>query len=105
MNKLLTTLIVASFTFAASSAFAADQSNTEDAKDGLVQDQTMEYKMMDTNTDGMISKKEYMKHHENAYGKMKQTNGSVSLKDMNAGTKGNKIQPNSVKDAPPEASK
>lgn len=145
MNKLMHTLLMATFSLSTYSAFAADQTNnqtnTEDAKEGLVQDDTMnqtteqstgtstkkdrtgkknmsnknrkgsntaDYKMMDANSDGMISKDEYLMHHDQAYGKMKQTNGSVSLKDMNAQmnvgtTKGNKIQPNSAKDVPPEA--
>jgi hypothetical protein len=43
----------------------------------------MHMKMMDTNGDGMISKEEFMKHHEIMYDKMKKnSNGSVSLNDM-----------------------
>lgn len=43
----------------------------------------MDMKMMDTNNDGMISKQEFMKHHESMYDKMKKdSNGIVSLKDM-----------------------
>ena len=43
----------------------------------------MDMKMMDTNNDGMISKEEFMKHHESMYDKMKKgSNGMVSLKDM-----------------------
>lgn len=145
MNKLLKTMVAASFTLSTYSAFAADQTNnatnTEDAKEGLVQDETMnqsteqstatstkkdrtgkknmsnknrkgsnttDYKMMDTNSDGMISKDEYIKHHDQSFSKMKQTNGNVSMQDMedhmNLGTtKGNKLQPNSTKGAPPEA--
>ena len=114
---------------------AIDQTNTEDAQEGLVQDDSAStstgntgsgnkkanksmkhksgknangshYKMIDTNSDGMISREEYMSHHEMAYGKMKQTNGSVSMKDMNAQmnvgtTKGNKLQPSSTKDVAP----
>lgn len=144
MNKLLTTLMVAALSLNAYSTLAADQTktNTEDAQEGLVQDDAlnnssgasssstgsstsgkkhsgsmkhksgksahnMDYKMMDTNGDGMISKEEYMSHHEMAYGKMKQTNGGVSMKDMNAQmnlgtTKGNKIQPSNTKDVAPE---
>lgn len=71
---------------------------------------TMDYKMMDTNSDGMISKDEYLSYHGQAYGKMKHTNGNVSMKDMDdymyvGTTKGNKIQPSNPKDAPPEARK
>ncbi|MEO6117770.1 MAG: EF-hand domain-containing protein [Methylotenera sp.] len=42
-------------------------------------------KMMDTNNDGKVSKDEYMSYHEQAYSNMKQTDGMVNLKDMNAG--------------------
>ena len=40
-------------------------------------------KMMDTNGDGMISRDEFMKHHEAMYDKMKKgSNGMVSVMDM-----------------------
>ncbi len=40
-------------------------------------------KMMDTNGDGMISRDEFMKHHEAMYGNMKKgSNGMVSVTDM-----------------------
>ena len=43
----------------------------------------MNMKMMDTNNDAMISKEEFMKHHEAMYDKMKKgSNGMVSVKDM-----------------------
>ena len=43
----------------------------------------MDMKMMDTNNDAMISKEEFMKHHEAMYDKMKKgSNGMVSVKDM-----------------------
>ena len=42
-------------------------------------------KKMDTNSDGMISKQEYMTHQEMMFGAMKQTNGGVSLEDMHSG--------------------
>lgn len=49
-------------------------------------DQMMESnKKMDTNSDGMISKDEYMAHHEMTYGSMKQGDGGVSLNDMHSG--------------------
>lgn len=49
-------------------------------------DQMMESnKKMDTNGDGMISKEEYMAHQEMTYSKMKQSNGGVSMSDMNSG--------------------
>ena len=109
MNQFISTIFIASLAFSAYSAIADDKSNTEHAKDGLTQDQEhghMSSKMMDTNGDGMISKQEFMTHHEQMYGKMKQTNGNVSIADMDAQmnvgtTKGNKLQPSSTKDAPP----
>ena len=46
-------------------------------------DMKMDMKAMDTNGDGMISKKEFMKYHETMYNKMKKgSNGMVSMKDM-----------------------
>ena len=49
MNKLIHALIIATFTLASYSVLAADQTITEDAKEGLIQDksadQTMEQSM------------------------------------------------------------
>ena len=130
MNQFINTLlcvIVVSLTLGAYSALAEDKTNTKDSMDALTQDQTMEQpagsmakkdhmrmshknrmssKMMDTNGDGMISKEEFMAYHEGMYSKMKQTNGGVSIKDMDAEmhigtTKGNKLQPSDTKNAPP----
>ena len=43
----------------------------------------MDMKMMDSDNDGMISKQEFMKHHESMYDKMKKSsNGMVSMQDM-----------------------
>ena len=43
----------------------------------------MDMKMMDTNNDAMISKEEFMKHHEAMYDKMKKgSSGMISVKDM-----------------------
>ena len=63
MNQFISTIFIASLTFSAYSVFADDKSNTEHAMDGLTQDQEhghMSSKMMDTNGDGMISKREFM---------------------------------------------
>ncbi len=46
-------------------------------------------KMMDTNSDGMISKDEYMNYYEQKYGNMKQTDGMVNMKDMRSGMSSN----------------
>ena len=111
MNQFIGTIFIASLAFSAYSAFADDKSNTDHAMDGLTQDQDhgrMSSKMMDTNGDGMVSKQEFMTHHEDMYSKMKQTNGGVSIIDMDAQmnvgtTKGNKLQPSDTKNAPPAA--
>ena len=43
----------------------------------------MDMKAMDTNHDGMISKKEFMKFHEDMWAKMKKNkSGMVDMKDM-----------------------
>ena len=107
MNQYINTIFIASITFAAYTAFAEDKTNTKDSMDGLTQNQ-MSSKMMDTNGDGMVSKDEFMAHHEMKYSKMKQTNGGVSIKDMDAEmhigtTKGNKLQPSDTKNTPPVA--
>lgn len=67
MNKVVFALFSSAVMSAASSAFAAD--NT--------------LKMMDTNSDGMISKQEYMKHHERMWGVFKKNkDGLVAIQDM-----------------------
>lgn len=50
-----------------------------DAKMGM----EMDFKAMDTNGDGMISKEEFMKFHEMMFDKMKKNKtGMVDVKDM-----------------------
>jgi len=42
-------------------------------------------KDLDTNSDGMISKEEFVKHHETMYDKLKKNSkGMVDIKDMEA---------------------
>ncbi len=48
----------------------------------------MDMKAMDTNGDGMISKKEWQAHHNRMWGKMKSRNGSVPMADVEAMLKG-----------------
>lgn len=45
-------------------------------------------KRMDSNADGLVSKAEYMAYHDLAYGKLRQTNGEVSVRDMQYGRTG-----------------
>jgi len=50
---------------------------------GMTMKDGMGMEMMDTNGDGMISKDEFIKHHEMMYDKMKKSsNGMVSVRDM-----------------------
>jgi hypothetical protein len=71
MKKVI--LISAAVLFAASGAAFADHHMKGEG--GM--------KMMDTNKDGMISKDEFMKHHEMMWDKMKKNStGSVDMKDM-----------------------
>jgi hypothetical protein len=68
MNKAKVVLVAAAFV--ATGAFAMD-------------DMMMDMKAMDTNHDGMISKKEFMKFHEDMWAKMKKNkSGMVDMKDM-----------------------
>lgn len=73
MSKARAVLIAA--IFVSTGAFAAD--------DMKHQGMMMDMKSMDSNSDGMISKKEFTKHHENMWAKMKKTkSGMVDMKDM-----------------------
>lgn len=45
-------------------------------------------KKMDSNADGLVSKTEYMAYHDQAYGKLRQTKGEVSVRDMQYGRTG-----------------
>ena len=89
---------------------STSQSKKSMTKNNRQSRQSMDYKMMDSDSDGMISKDEYMTYHEQSYGKMKHTNDNVSIKDMEdykyiGTTKGNKLQPSNTKDAPPVVSR
>ncbi len=44
----------------------------------------MRWSDMDANKDGMVSQEEYMTYHTGRWSKMKQTNGMVSMSDMEA---------------------
>lgn len=75
MNKLICSVFVAALSLSAYSAVAATSSTNKVSK------------MMDANSDGMVTKDEYMAYHELAYGNMKQANGGVSNKDIESGVK------------------
>lgn len=53
------------------------------AMDNMQMGKSMDMKMVDANGDGMISKDEFMKHHETMFEKMKKNSaGMVDIKDM-----------------------
>jgi hypothetical protein len=63
-------------------------------KEGMGLKMGTHMKTMDLNADGMISKDEFMKHHEVMFDAMKKgSNGMVSLKDMEAMHSGAMLKP------------
>ena len=75
MHRLLYILFAMCLTSASISAVAMH--------DMKPQGMNMDMKAMDTNHDGMISKKEFMKFHEDMWAKMKKNKlGMVNMKDM-----------------------
>jgi len=83
--KTFTALSLAALVFASLSGCAQDSMMM---RQGFMQGAAgmkggMDMKMLDTNNDAMISKEEFMKHHESMYDKMKKDgNGMVSVKGM-----------------------
>lgn len=75
MNKLIISAFSAMLFLSAFTATAATTSSSKVSK------------IMDENKDGMVTKDEYMAYHNQAYSKMKQSNGGVSNKDMESGVK------------------
>ncbi len=102
MNKLIPALLATLLFSAPFSAMARETpQHTEDlgTEDGSwVKSFRQHNKQMDTNGDGMISRKEYMAHQEMMWTNMnKNKDGLVTMHDMDgmyAGTtKGNKLRP------------
>ena len=57
-------------------------SNKSMKKNNRMSNSDKEMKMMDTDNDGMVSRDEYMNHHESLYSNMKQNeNGGVSYRN------------------------
>ena len=83
MNKLISTSL-AYTAFALISGCASNgMMKQDDMKAGTpMKGSGMEMKMMDANSDGMLSKEEFMKYHEAMFEKMKGDNGKVNIKDM-----------------------
>ncbi|MEO6747924.1 MAG: hypothetical protein ABIN08_25900 [Caldimonas sp.] len=58
----------------------------------------MDMAMMDSNHDSMISKQEFMKHHEAMWEKMKKNSkGMVAVKDMEMAMQAEMMQPDKPK--------
>jgi hypothetical protein len=71
------TFVCAAMVLAASGSAFAEHHMKGEKKHGM--------KDLDTNSDGMISKEEFVKHHEMMYEKMKKNSkGMVDIKDMEA---------------------
>ena len=82
VNKIAAVLFAA--TFVAANVHAMD-------------DMKMDPKMMDTNGDGMISKKEFMKFHEDMWAKIKKNkSGMVDVKDMDTMMSGGMMEHGSM---------
>ena len=91
MKKIISITLIAMLCGAGLSAQAQDTMKKDGMhmKDGMPMAsgksmaKGMDMKMMDTNSDGMITKEEFMKHHESMFDKMKKdSNGMVNMKDM-----------------------
>lgn len=82
MNK--TNFLVIAFALVATgcSAIAADEKRAAD--DGMIGNGRMGTMMMkmDGNADGMLSKAEFMKGHEQMFDRMKGQNGMIAMNDM-----------------------
>jgi hypothetical protein len=76
--RQMTVILAVAMLASTTSAFAMD-----DMKMGQPMDMASMMKMMDTNNDGMVSKEEFMKHHEMMFDKMKKNKmGMIDMKDM-----------------------
>ena len=102
MNRLIPALLATMLFSIPFSAMAREvPQHTEDlgTQDGSwVKNFRQHNKQMDTDRDGMISKKEYMTHQEMMFeGLQKNGDGLVNMHDMNGmyvgTTKGNKLRP------------
>lgn len=87
MNK--TNLLVIAFALVATgcTAIAADQKKAGGGMSGHGMMGNM-MKKMDGNADGMLSKDEFMKGHEQMFDRMKGQNGMIALNDMPMNCKG-----------------
>ena len=76
--RQMTVIFAVAMLASTTSAFAMDE-----MKMGQPMDMASMMKMMDTNNDGMVSKEEFMKHHEMMFDKMKKNKmGMVDMKEM-----------------------
>lgn len=96
MIKLLTLPLAVSLGVIGALGIAQPSSGPADGtplKKGMEMQHGKGAKMMDANGDGMVSKEEFMKHHEAAFDKMKKnSSGTVDMKDMEPMTGGPAMQ-------------
>ena len=77
MRKLIAILCGTTMVAFAGQAVAQTKDDKMTAKD------KMEWKMMDANNDGMVSREEFMKYHETMWGKIKKNDkGMATMADV-----------------------
>lgn len=80
MKKITSALLAAGLAISSVSVMAMDDSKSMDMKS--MDMKMMDPKMMDKDGDGMISRAEFMNAHEMMFDRMKNSQGMVSVKDM-----------------------
>jgi len=78
MKKITSVLLAVGLAMSSVSVMAMDK-NMKAMEMNL---RTMDPKMMDKDGDGMISKSEFMEAHEMMFDRMKNSDGMISVKDM-----------------------
>lgn len=85
MKKITSTLLAVGIAISSVSVMAMDDSKNMNMKSMDMKSMDMKMmdpKMMDKDGDGMISKSEFMEAHEMMFDRMKNSDGMISVKDM-----------------------
>jgi len=85
MKKIISALLAAGLAISSVSVMAMDDSKNMNMKSMDMKSMDMKMmdpKMMDKDGDGMISRAEFMNAHEMMFDRMKNSQGMVSVKDM-----------------------
>lgn len=80
MKKITSALLAAGLAMSSVSIMAMDNNKNMNMK--MMDMKMMDPKMMDKDGDGMISKTEFMEAHEMMFDRMKNSDGMISVKDM-----------------------